>query len=104
MQAHIEPKLPVRAGVYSSIEDVDATVLKLLAAGLSHSEIIIVCSDEAKKSHFQDVIMLDPAGKNLPLAATTGGIMGATIAGVTMQPSRLQLEFSLWLSLAAQEC
>lgn len=77
-----EESLPTRAGVYSRIQQVDAVVLKLLAAGFTHDEITIVCSDQSKQEHFRDFTLQSPAGKNLPVSATAGGITGATLGGL----------------------
>lgn len=77
-----EANLPTRAGVFSNIREVDSVVLKLLAAGFSHNEITIVCSDKAKQDHFRDFSLQSPAGKNLPVSAAAGGMTGATLGGL----------------------
>jgi outer membrane lipoprotein SlyB len=78
-----EANLPTRAGVYSHIREVDSVVLKLLAAGFTHNEITIVFSVHAKQNHFRDFSLQAPAGKNLPVSATAGGMTGATLGGLT---------------------
>jgi hypothetical protein len=82
MQPPGKKDLPMRAGVYSDIRQVDSVVLALLAAGFTHQEITIVCSDEAAKHHFRDFARQDPAGARLPVAAATGGAAGAAVGGV----------------------
>lgn len=77
-----EANLPTRAGVYSNIREVDSVVLKLLAAGFTHDEITIVCSDRAKQDHFRDLALQSPAGKSLSASAAAGGMTGATLGGL----------------------
>jgi outer membrane lipoprotein SlyB len=83
MNTREKKALPVRAGVYSNVRDVDSVVLSLLEAGFTHDEITIVCSDEATQRHFRDFQKQDPAGKNTPAAAAAGGVTGAALGGLT---------------------
>lgn len=82
MNTTMKKTLPIRAGVYSKVHDVDAVVLSLLEAGFTHDEITIVCSDEATQRHFKDFHKQDPAGKHTATAAAAGGATGAALGGL----------------------
>lgn len=82
MDLHPEKECPVRAGVFTSIREVEEVVQELLRAGFTQEEITVVCSDEATKHHFHDYIHQNPAGTQLPVAAAAGGAAGAAIGGV----------------------
>ncbi len=43
----------------------------------------MICSDETWQRHFREFEHQQPAGKNMPLAATIGGAIGATLGGLT---------------------
>ena len=74
---------PVRAAVFSTVEQARQAVRKLQAAGFSESEITVVCSDDTKEQYFRAFEHQQPAGANTPLAATIGGAVGATLFGLT---------------------
>jgi outer membrane lipoprotein SlyB len=75
-------ELPIRAGVFSNTRQVEEAIRALLAAGISHNEITVVCSDEAKKHHFREYAHQEPAGSKTPAAAAVGGVTGATLGGL----------------------
>ncbi len=74
---------PIRAAVFSTVEQADCAVASLLRIGFSATEISVVCSDQVIERHFQRFEHEQPAGANTPLAATVGGAIGATIFGLT---------------------
>lgn len=73
---------PVRAGVFPNVASAKDAVQRLLAAGFSHDQITVICSDEHKERYFREFEHQDPAGSHTPAAAATGGALGATIGGV----------------------
>jgi ABC-type nitrate/sulfonate/bicarbonate transport system substrate-binding protein len=75
-------ELPIRAAVFSNTYQVEEVIRALLAAGISHSEITVVCSDEAQKHHFREYVHQQPAGARTPAAAAVGGVTGATLGGL----------------------
>ena len=74
--------LPVRAGVYSRVEDAQRAVTSLRDAGFTTEQITVVCSDDTKERHFKEFEHQQPAGKNTPAAAATGGTLGAALGGI----------------------
>jgi len=75
-------QLPIRAGVFSTVEDTKEAVSRLLAAGFKPQHITVVCSDETKEQYFREFEHQEKAGSNTPAAAATGGAIGATLGGV----------------------
>jgi hypothetical protein len=84
MPTQTKRDLPLRAGVYSRVPDVERTVEKLKSAGFSNEEIVVVCSDKAKERHFRQFAQQQPAGQNAPTAAVAGSTLGAALGGVSM--------------------
>jgi hypothetical protein len=78
-----EQTRPVRIGVYDTVAEADQAVSELLAAGFTKDEITVICSDPAKERHFTEFEHQDRAGEHTPEAATTGGVIGATLGGLT---------------------
>ena len=74
---------PVRAAVFSSVDQAREAVESLRENGYSDDEITVVCSDDTKEMYFRELEHQQPAGSNTPLAATVGGIVGATLFGLT---------------------
>jgi hypothetical protein len=79
---HEQPR-PVRVGVYDTIEETEQAVSELLRAGFTKDEITVICSDPTKERYFQEFEHQDRAGEHTPEAATAGGIIGATLGGLT---------------------
>ncbi|MGE0609077.1 MAG: hypothetical protein AB7O62_18430 [Pirellulales bacterium] len=75
---------PIRAGVFAKIERADCAIEGLLKAGFTPAEISVVCSNEVVEEHFKPFEHEKPAGTNMPLAATAGGAIGATVFGLTV--------------------
>jgi|GEM_PF-3417432 len=73
---------PVRSGVFPTLRETDSAVAALLAAGFSVQEISVLCSDHALQQYFHEFQHQQPAGENTPAAATAGGTLGATLAGI----------------------
>jgi len=73
----------VRAGSFSSLAGADQAVHRLLAAGLTADQITVVCSDEAKESHFRQFEHQEPAGAAAPGAVAAGTSIGAVVGGLT---------------------
>ncbi len=75
---------PVRVGVFVDVHDADRAVAKLLADGFSHAELSVMCSDESVERHFREFEHQKPAGTFTPVAAVTGGAIGATLGGLAV--------------------
>jgi hypothetical protein len=73
---------PIRAAVFATVEQAQQAVERLRAAGFSEAEITVVCSDETKEKYFREFEHQDPAGANTPMAASVGGVIGATLFGL----------------------
>jgi hypothetical protein len=72
----------LRAGIFNSLDEASRAVTGLLQAGFSAEQISVVCSNDAWQRHFREFNHQRPAGKNTPLAASTGAAVGATIGGL----------------------
>jgi hypothetical protein len=77
-------ELPVRAGVFARIADVERAIDALESAGFSKHEIVVVCSSRASQEHFGQYAQQQPAGQNTPAAAAAGSTLGAALGGVSM--------------------
>jgi hypothetical protein len=73
---------PIRAGVFSTVEDTKEAISRLLAAGFTPQHITVVCSDDTKERFFREFEHQEKAGSNTPAAAATGGAIGATLGSV----------------------
>jgi len=73
---------PIRAGVFSTVEDTKEAVSRLLAAGFTPQHITVVCSDDTKERYFREFEHQEKAGSNTPAATATGGAIGATLGSV----------------------
>lgn len=77
-------ELPLRAGVFSTVEAAEHAVGKLLAAGFTAREISVLCSDPAKERHFRLFEHQEPAGTFVPGAAAAGTAIGVAIGGLAV--------------------
>jgi hypothetical protein len=75
-------QLPLRVGVFDTIEQGDAVVSELLGLGFTVGQITVVCSEASIQRHFAAFEHEDPSGTHTPKAALTGGILGATLGGL----------------------
>jgi hypothetical protein len=75
---------PLRVGVFSRVADADRAAEDLLAAGFTHRDITVVCSDETVERHFQDFRKQEPAGTYTPATAVGGGAIGAALGGLSV--------------------
>jgi hypothetical protein len=78
-----EMPLTIRAGVFSNEDDAVRAVEQLLSAGFTAKEITVICSDKDVERRFERFHHQDRAGEHTPEAAMTGGLMGATLGGLT---------------------
>lgn len=83
MDTKTTPEKPVRAGVFNSLLDADRAVSRLLESGFTKEEITVICSDEARESHFREFEHQDPAGTHAASAVTAGASVGAAVGGLT---------------------
>jgi outer membrane lipoprotein SlyB len=81
MNASQEVKRPVRVGVFGSVTAADAAIVRLLNAGFSKSELIVV-APRAIKDHFHELHASEPGGEHAARSATTAGTIGGIIGGV----------------------
>ena len=75
-------ELPIRVGVFASMQEADAVIADLLSAGFTVDEITVVCSEKAVQRHFQQYEHQDPAGTHTPAAAIAGGAGGVALGGL----------------------
>jgi hypothetical protein len=72
---------PIRAAVFSRLNDADHAVHKLLEGGFTKDQITVVCSDEAIERHFKEYEHEDPAGVHTGQGIAAGGAIGAGLGG-----------------------
>src|SRR5690349_4372082 len=77
-----EVERPVRAGVFSTVASARKAIEMLKEGGFTSDELTVICSDETKERVFREYEHQDPAGANTPVAAATGGAVGATLFGL----------------------
>lgn len=68
---------PIRIGVFDSVEEVQAVVAELRAAGFNSQEISVLCSDESKAAYFPQYQHEAPAGSHNDEALNLAGLFGA---------------------------
>jgi hypothetical protein len=78
---------PLEVGIYSTVDAAHTAVHSLLAAGFTKEQITVICSDETKERYFREFEHQDPAGTHTPLAAATGGTIGAVVGALTVVAS-----------------
>ena len=77
----------LEVGVFDTVEGARRAVEGLLTAGFTIEHITVVCSNETKEQHFKEFEHQHPAGTNTPMAAITGGTIGALLGGLTIVAS-----------------
>ena len=80
---------PVRMAVFDTVPQAERVVRDLLAAGFTHDEVSVLCSDAHKTAHFTNVQTPALAGSHTPTAIVTGTAVGAAIGGVALVASAL---------------
>jgi len=80
---------PVRVSVFDTIAQADHAVRDLRAAGFTHDELSVICTDRHKAALFHDVQTPAPAGTNAPAGILAGSAVGAAIGGLGMAASAL---------------
>ena len=78
---------PVRIALYDTVPEADRAVRDLLAAGFTHDEISVLCSDRHKTAHFHTVQTPAPAGSHTAAGIVTGGAVGAAVGGLALAAS-----------------
>ncbi len=71
-----------RAGLFDSLASADRAVERLLAAGFPKSQIAVLCTDEAKEKHFQELGYQPPTESEAPDGVSAGAFVGATMCGL----------------------
>ena len=79
----VENPRTIRAGVFTNEDDALRAVRDLLGAGFTVEEVTVICSDKNVERRFEQFHHQDRAGEHTPEAAMTGGLMGATLGGLT---------------------
>jgi len=81
---------PVRVGVFATAAQADRAVHDLLAAGFTHDQLSVICSDAHKAELFHhEAHTPAPAGTNTPQGILAGGAAGAVIGGLALAASAL---------------
>lgn len=80
---------PVRIAVYDTVPQAERVVHELLAAGFTHGEISVLCSDAHKTAHFHEVQTPEPAGSHTTKGILTGTALGAAVGGLALAASAI---------------
>src|SRR5262245_37254621 len=73
---------PIRAGIFSTVEETKDVISRLLAAGFTKDQITVICSDDTKERNFREFEHQEQAGSNTPAAMAAGGAIGATVGSL----------------------
>jgi hypothetical protein len=84
MKESVSVERPFEAGVFDDIPSAARAVDGLLAAGFSHEQITVICSDETKERYFREFHRSDPSGSSDMKATVTGSAIGAILGGTTI--------------------
>jgi outer membrane lipoprotein SlyB len=76
--------MPIRAGIFSSVEKAEEAVRRLQEAGFANEQITVVTSDEGRRRHFSNVKLQEPAGAHTEPAAAIGSSFGAALGAIGM--------------------
>ena len=68
-------------GVFDTVADADVAIDELLKAGFQKSQISVICSDEAKRRHFDSSEVQATAAKKSATGAAAGSTLGALLGG-----------------------
>ena len=71
-----------RAGTFSDLQSADRAVARLLAAGFPKEQVTVLCTDEAKESHFRQQGYPPPTDSAAPGTGVAGASIGATVGGL----------------------
>ena len=80
---------PVRIAVYDTVAQAERAVNDLHAAGFTHDEISVLCSDAHKTAHFHDVQTPAQAGSHTAAGILAGSAIGAAVGGLALAASAL---------------
>ena len=89
-----DPELPVRVGVYDSVEAAHSVVDRLLTAGFDDDHVTIVCSDEGKVRSLHKFEHQHPAGTYTSLTAAIGGAIGFCVAFASLKTLDAAIQLS----------
>jgi hypothetical protein len=81
MSAHADGR-PIRLGVFTTTHQATQAIDRLLAAGFSHRQISVLCSNEVKEEFFKDFSNPPLPEERLPGAIVTGATIGAVLGGL----------------------
>jgi hypothetical protein len=84
MATHTKVERPLEVGIFDSVANAKRAIEGLLSAGFSTDEITVICSDQTKERYFKEFEHQQPAGTFDARAITTGGAVGAVLAGLTV--------------------
>lgn len=75
---------PVRAGIFSTVDQTRSVLNQLHDAGFSWDEVSVVCSDETKEEMFPESVQKEPASHNASkmMDAAGAGLLGIGGAAV----------------------
>jgi hypothetical protein len=71
----------IRVGVFDTVIEADVAIEELLEAGFRKNQISVICSDEAKRKHFDAAEITSTVGKPATDGVATGGKVGALVGG-----------------------
>jgi hypothetical protein len=82
MPSTLIPYRPIRAAIFSHLEDADGAIEQLLLAGFTKDHLSVVCSERAVQEHFRGLHHEGPAGGHTASAVFAGSAIGA-LGGLT---------------------
>lgn len=86
---HPQANLPYRIGVFDTSAEAERAIQSLLDAGFRKEELAVLCAEKCRTQFASEVPTPSPAGELTPQAIATGGVLGATIGGLTLAVTAL---------------
>jgi hypothetical protein len=76
--------MQTRVGTFSTVAQADRAIHRLLAAGLSKDQLIVICPAGLKDHFLPEAPQADSPNADTGTAMATGGAIGATLGGLAL--------------------
>ncbi|MGD9636273.1 MAG: hypothetical protein AB7G28_13505 [Pirellulales bacterium] len=98
----VSPNAGAEVAIFSSVEQAETAVRRLVEQGFDKEHITVICSDWNKEKYFREFEHQEPAGTFTPQAALTGVAMGALLGGIPVVGAAVVTGSAvLWIAIPA---
>ena len=84
MTQRINNDTRIRAGAFETIAKADQTIRRLLAAGFSTEQLLVICPAELQEHFLPAVPQTETPAADAEDVILTGGVVGATLGGIAL--------------------